>query len=285
MPGNIIALAMELKQAKRTFRKKSMSSSLNFSASPYLSRYLSGSKKLSFARTVTVQDAAGDILNAPARVTIPQAIRTQLQEIQRTGQGTVSGNTFTPSLAILQSINQALYYSVDHNRTAPTAFAILSYLRPGSRHHSNGTAVDLAIIDGNAVDVRNQQAALRAIVAAINNLAPGNYALGLPRPPRTDAAGAATDSTRYRYMGLYDTTTSPPQLLPQYQNLPRDHYFLDPRYNEVYVPGGITGGLNAINNATAKTELRAAIDRARANGANVLHLMADALDHLHIQQI
>jgi hypothetical protein len=284
MSGNIIALAMELKQAKKNHRRNSLSSSLNFNASPYLQRYLSGSKKLSFSRTVTIQDAAENILDASARVMIPPAIRTQLQEIQRTGHGTVSGNTFTPSLAILQSISQVLYYSVDHNRTAPTAFAILSYLRPGSRHHSDGTAVDLAIIDGNAVDIRNPESSLRAIVAAINNLAPGNYALGLPRPPRTDAAGAATDAARYRHLHLYDTS-SPPQLLPQYQSLPTDHYFLDPRYNEVYVPGGINGGLNAINNATAKAALRTAIDRARTNGANVQYLMADALDHLHIQQI
>lgn len=261
-----------------------MSSSLDFQSSTYLQQYLSGRQRLSLARTRTVQDVADEILSAPGRVLIPAAIRTQLQAIQQQGTGTVAGNTFTPSLAILSSISQMLYYSIDHNRTANPAFAILSYLRRGSRHHSNGTAVDLAVVDGRAIVVSNQQACLEAIVAAIQNLAPGNYALGLPRPPRTDEAGATTDAQRYRHLRLYDTQ-SPPQLLPQYANLPTQHYFLGAQWNERYVPGGIQGGLAQINNANARTQLSAAIQAARTRGANVQHLMADALDHLHIQQI
>jgi hypothetical protein len=215
---------------------------------------------------------------------IPPPIRSQLEHIKNTGTATIGGNTFTPSLAILASINKMLYYSLDQDRTANPAFAILSYLRTGSRHHSNGTAVDLAIVKGNAVDVRNQQRCLAAIVAAIKNLAPGNYALGLPRPPRIDPEGATVDAQRYRHLRLYDSS-SPPQLLPQFSNLPRDHYFLGVEFNEHYVPGGINAGLARINNATARTQLTEAVQFARTNGANVLHLMSDALDHLHIQQI
>ncbi|MFZ6012339.1 MAG: hypothetical protein ACOYXT_18495 [Bacteroidota bacterium] len=276
---------MPVQEDTLTYKRRSMSSSLNFHSSFHLQKYLSGKQRLSLAKTRTVQDEADDILNAPGRVLIPPAIRSQLQNIQQTGSATLGGNTFTPSLAILASINKMLYYSLHHNSAANPAFAILSYLRPGSRHHSNGTAVDLAIVDGRAIVVSNQQACLQAIVAAINNLAPGNYALGLPRPPRTDASGAATDAARYRYLRLYDTSTTPPQLLPQYANLPQTHYFLGAQFNERYVPGGITGGLAQINNATARAQLTTAIANARAQGANVLHLMADALDHLHIQQI
>lgn len=286
MPANILALALELEKVRADHKRKPMTSSLDFRSSPYLQRYISNSRGrgLAYAKTRTVQDEASDILQASVRVRIPTAIRTQLQGIQNNGTATVSGNTFIPSLPILASINQMLHFSLDHNRTANPAFAVLSYLRPGSRHHSNGTAVDLAVIDGHAADVRDQPSCLRAIVAAINNLAPGNYALGLPRPPRTDAQGATTDAARYTHLNLYDTS-SPPQLLPQYQTLPQNHYFLGAQWNEIYVPGGITGGLAQINNATARNELSAAIQNARGRGVNVQHLMADALDHLHIQEI
>lgn len=231
----------------------------------------------------TISDVAADILRQTERVEIPAAIRTQLEQIRQNKSYTLGGNTFVPSLSILNTIKAVLNFSLAQTSNNP-AFGILSYIRPASSHHSNGTAVDLSIINGHRIDIRDQQEALSGIAACIRNLAPGNYALGMPRPPRIDPQGAQTDKERYRHLNLYDANT-PPGLLPQYQSLPQTYFFLGPEWNERYVPGGINGGLSHINNQAARTELENAINESAQRGAYVQYLMADALDHLHIQVI
>lgn len=241
-------------------------------------------KSISSAQSATVQEVASDILSNPGRVTIPPNIKKQLEYIQANGNYQLGSNTFVPSLSLLQSINQMLYYSLDHNKSANQAFSILSYIRPGSSHHSNGTGVDLSHIAGIRIDVRNQAKCLEAVVAAINNLAPGNYALGLPRPPYVDGKGAEHDFKTYNnHITVYDNGT-PPTLLPQYQDLPTTgNLFLPNKYNEHSPSGRTATDLNFITNADSRSTLKAAIDSAAAKGANILFLFADALDHLHIQ--
>lgn len=179
-----------------------------------------------------------------------------------------------------------LYFSLDHNKTAGTAFGILSYVRPASTHHSNGTAVDLTHIDGIRIDVRNQQQCLDAVIAAINNLAPGSYAIGLPRPPYADGAGADHDFSTYnRHITVY-ANTQPPTLLPEYQNLPTTgNFFLPNRWNEHSPTGSTATDLNHITNETSRAALRTAINNASGRGAVIKYLFADALDHLHIQSL
>lgn len=237
-----------------------------------------------YGQSVTVQEAASDILSNPGRVIIPANIKKQLEQIRDNGTYTLGANTFVPSLSILQSINQMMYYSLDHNKTAPTAFSMLSYMRPKSTHHSNGTAIDLSHIDGIRIDVRNQAQCLSAVVTAINNLVPGSYALGLPRPPYADGAGAQHDFDTYnKHITVYENS-NPPTLLPQYQNLPTtDNLFLPNKYNEHSPSGRTATDLNFITNANSRATLKTAIDNASARGANILFLFADALDHLHIQ--
>ncbi|SFD84088.1 Flagellum-specific peptidoglycan hydrolase FlgJ [Chitinophaga sp. CF118] len=241
---------------------------------------------VSTANSNTVQEFAGDILSNPGRVSIPANIRTQLESIRTNGSYTLNGNTFTPSLSLLQSISQMLYFSLDHNRSANPAFGILSYIRPASSHHSNGTAVDLTHIDGIRIDVRNQQQCLDAVICAINNLASGSYALGLPRPPYADGAGADHDFTTYnRHITVY-ANTQPPTLLPEYQNLPTTgNFFLPNRWNEHSPTGSTATDLNHITNETSRAALRTAINNASGRGVNIRYLFADALDHLHIQAL
>lgn len=241
-------------------------------------------KSIYFAQSGTVQEVVGDILANPGRVTIPPNIKKQLEYIQANGNYQLGDNTFVPSLSLLQSISQMMYFSLDHNKSANPAFGILSYIRPKSSHHSNGTAVDLTHIDGIRIDVRNQSQCLDAVVVAINNLAPGNYALGLPRPPYADGKGAEHDFNVYnKHITVYDNT-SPPTLLPQYQDLPTTgNLFLPNKYNEHSPSGRTATDLNFIANASSRSTLKTAIDSAAARGANILFLFADALDHLHIQ--
>lgn len=241
---------------------------------------------VSGANSSTVQEFAGDILSNPGRVAIPANIKQQLEYIKSNGNYTLNGNTFTPSQSLLQSIAQMLYFSLDHNKTAPTAFGILSYVRPASTHHSNGTAVDLTHIDGIRIDVRNQQQCLNAVIAAINNLAPGSYALGLPRPPYADGAGADHDFGIYnKHITVY-ANTQPPTLLPEYQNLPTSgNFFLPNKWNEHSPTGSTATDLNHITNETSREALRTAINNASGRGAVIKYLFADALDHLHIQAL
>ncbi len=232
-----------------------------------------------------INDLAASILQYTQRVSMSPAIRSQFEQIRQSGNYALNGATpFVPSLSILGTIKNVMEYSINNSPTANPAFGILSFIRPNSSHHSNGTAVDLSVINGRRIDVRNQQEALEGILACIRNLAPGNYAFGLPRPPRTTPQEATTDRDRYRHLNLYDNN-NPPALLPQYQDLPQTHFFLGAEYNEHYVPGGINGGLSHINNANARSELTNAVNEASQRGAFVRHLMADALDHLHIQAI
>ncbi len=241
-------------------------------------------QSISSAQSVTIQEVVNDILSNPGRVSIPSNIRQQLEYIRTNGNYQLGDNTFVPSLSLLQSINQMLYFSLNHNQSANPAFGILSYIRPRSSHHSNGTAVDLTHIDGIRIDVRNQAQCLNAVVAAINNLAPGNYALGLPRPPYADGSGAEHDFRTYNnHITVYANTT-PPTLLPQYQDLPTTgNLFLPNQYNEHSPSGRTATDLNFIANTNSRNTLKTAIDNAATRGANILFLFADALDHLHIQ--
>ncbi|NLR60379.1 glycoside hydrolase family protein [Chitinophaga polysaccharea] len=241
---------------------------------------------VSGANSSTIQEFASDILSGPNRVSIPQAIRQQLEYVRDHGNYTLNGTTFTPSLPLLQSIAQIMYFSLDHNKTANPAFSILSYIRPASSHHSNGTAVDISHIDGKRIDVRNQQQCLDAVVVAINNLAPGAYALGLPRPPYADGAGAEHDFTTYnRHITVYNDT-HPPTLMTQYQDLPTTgNFFLPNRWNEHSPTGSTATDLNHITNETSRNTLRTAINNAQGRGVNIRYLFADALDHLHIQAL
>jgi flagellum-specific peptidoglycan hydrolase FlgJ len=238
------------------------------------------------AKGITVQEVAEEILSNPGRVIIPANIRQQLEQIKANGTYTLNNKTFTPSLSLLQSISQMIYFSLDHNPGANPAFAMLSYIRPASTHHSNGTAVDLTHIDGKRIDIRNQQQCLDAVVAAINNLAPGSYALGLPRPPYPDGAGADHDFAIYnKHITVY-ANTQPPTLLPAYQDLnTTGNFFLPNRWNEHSPTGSTNGDLGHITNETSRNILRTAISNAQAKGANIRYLFADALDHLHIQAL
>lgn len=241
---------------------------------------------VSGANSSTIQEFAGDILSGPGRALIPQPVRQQLQYIREHGNYTLNGNTFTPSLPLLQSITQIMYFSLDHNTTANPAFSILSYIRPASSHHPNGTAVDISHIDGKRIDVRNQQQCLDAVIVAINNLAPGSYALGLPRPPYADGAGADHDFTTYnRHITVYNDT-HPPTLMTQYQDLPTTgNFFLPNRWNEHSPTGSTATDLNHITNETSRNAIRTAINNAQGRGVNIRYLFADALDHLHIQAL
>ncbi|WP_160714205.1 glycoside hydrolase family protein [Chitinophaga solisilvae] len=241
---------------------------------------------VSGANSSDVQGFASDLLNNPGRVVFANNIRQQLEYIRDHGNYTLNGTTFVPSLNLLQSIAAICYFSLDHNRSANPAFGMLSYIRPASSHHSNGTAVDLTHIDGIRIDVRNQQQCLDAVITAINNLAPGSYALGLPRPPYADGAGADHDFRTYNgHITVYSNTT-PPTLLPQYQNLPTTgNFFLPNRWNEHSPTGSTATDLNHITNENSRNALRTAISNAASRGVNIRYLFADALDHLHIQAL
>lgn len=217
------------------------------------------------------------------RITFMNDVRQQLEQFANTG--TVRGRSL--NLALLQSLKSLMTGSL---QAVPTgaAMGMMSLVRfDGHSPHYRGVAIDLVRIGGYAIDIFNQQQTLQAVLFAINNLAPGRYVLGLPRPPYNDGRDvrnpAISSSLQNRIRGLFTwngDTATPTQA---YNNLLNSNNFVSYRWNEHFVPGPINQALQEVSNPSARQQLQSAIANAAQRGVIITHIMADGLDHLHIQ--
>ena len=146
----------------------------------------------------------------------------------------------------------------------------MSLVRPSASYHTKGHAVDISRFAGHDILMTDPARALQGVLAVIDALPAGCYALGLPRPVRAEAAGARLDSVRYYYLNLYQAG-SPPTLRPEYADLPRQNN------SQAYIDhspsrGNITRDLEFIVDAAAQFLLTTAIANARQRGARIKYL-------------
>jgi hypothetical protein len=199
--------------------------------------------------------------------------------------GTAARDAGGPQVALSPALI-ALLHALQEETPAPAeggraGLSLLSLVR-GEGRHGRGEAVDINRFGGHDIHIRNRASTIEGVIAAVGALPAGCYALGLPRTPRTDPVGAATDAGRYRHIYEGD----PPRVRAGFAAVAANPPFL-PAVAEAQIgssPGGGTRrDLNHITDATVRTRLTAAIDAARARGAQIQSLFPDAMDHLHIQ--
>lgn len=224
-------------------------------------------------------------------LTNPRREGAQLSQLSQHGHCTVDNQTATLHDELLTTLESLLSHSTPRPGHAP--FSILSLVRTNSGAHGwrapDGSrvckAVDINRYAGHAIDMRDPNEALEAILAVIDALPAGRYTLGLPRPPRLDDQGGALDSQRYQYLGLYEPGPPPYRLRPPYAQRTMNMFLPVNRPEDIeHSPtGSLQGDLQLIQDPTARARLTTTTAAARARGANILFLYPDALDHLHLK--
>jgi hypothetical protein len=233
----------------------------------------------------TSQEAAAELLAAidEGRMSTSARELRMLEQLRDTG--TAARGRGDPQVSLSPELI-ALLHALQEGAAAPAAggraeFSLLSLVRREGRH-GRGEAVDIDRYGGHPIHIRNRAETIDGVIAAIDALPAGCYALGLPRAPRTDPVGAATDAGRYPY--IYEGT--PPQVRAGYTAVAASPPFL-PAVAEADIshsPTGSTrGDLAHVADAAVRTRLRAAIDAAQTRGAQIRYLFPDAMDHLHVQ--
>jgi hypothetical protein len=237
------------------------------------------------AAPVTGQDIGAELLGAieEGRMATSDRELRMLRQLRDTG--TAARGRGDPRVALSPELI-ALLHALQEQTPAPAeggraGFSMLSLVR-GEGRHGRGEAVDIDRYGGHSIHIRNRAETIEGVIAAVEALPAGCYALGLPRTPRTDTVGAATDARRYPY--IYEGT--PPRVRAGYAAVAANPPFL-PAVAEADIGSspthGLRGDLNQVADAAVRARLRAAIEAAQARGAQFRYLFPDAMDHLHIQ--
>ncbi|MBD2768080.1 D-alanyl-D-alanine carboxypeptidase family protein [Hymenobacter sp. BT664] len=237
-------------------------------------------------------DVATELLSGRqvGRLALSNSVLHQLEALAQTGSIPLdhSSDTVVPSPTLLALLQALLRGTPPPAAGTRAPFGLMSLVRPRASYHTRGQAVDISRFAGHDIRMTNPARALQAVLAIIDLLPAGCYALGLPRPVRADADGARRDHARYGYLNLYQPG-NPPTLRPEYENLPAANVFL-PVNSQADIDvspshGNIARDLDFIVDATAQSLLRTAVANARQRGARIKYLFPDALDHLHIQVV
>jgi hypothetical protein len=194
------------------------------------------------------------------------------------------------------AISLALLHVLDRlsaHASPKKPLAVLSLYRPPatkSRHepHGNGLAVDIAAYGGHTIHGRNPQSTVSGVLAIIQALEPGDYRLGLPKPPQTDPIAFLPPPRRPANWPFF------PAPLPVATPVPGVNL---PGLNLVLPKGStLRGGVRPLiarweNERSApladvgNPRIRMAIQIARSHRVNIHMLFPDAVDHLHLDVV
>lgn len=189
----------------------------------------------------------------------PAYIKNNIQELANKGYCSFSGTKAYASRPLLDLLH-ALVTSKEISSKNP--FSILSLFRKGRNHgaYNSGVvicrAVDIDTYSGHKIHMNTPHESLKAIVKVIKTMPEGRYNIGLPRP----GGGHLIDPAKDFFL--------PVTSLSQ---------------NERSPTGTLAGDLKLIKNPEAKTLINSAIKNNKK--AEVLYLMPDAVDHLHIKAL
>ena len=247
--------------APKAIEEKSLSKSdrvLNNSAVSNQSQVLGNTPSAN--STSSINEIAQKILelNQTQRVFQKGSDVEQLKKLVSTGfiETTIDGESKQkiPSLPLLKSL-----FNIISNGSN---IEVMSWIRPQNKVkpnekkkgliHAIGYAIDIQKINGVAIKTATatNEELIEQVNFALKNLSSGKFVIGLPR---------YSDDSK--------------------------NIFLSNTYNERF-PNGATNinkTVELLINPVAKSTLKKTIDDLRSKNISVIELMADGLDHLHIQ--
>lgn len=190
----------------------------------------------------------------------PDYIRANIVELANKGYCSFGGTKAYASKPLLD----LLYSLVTSSEiTRKNSISILSLFRKGRNHgayDNSGVivcrAVDIDAYSGHKIHMDVPYESLKAIVKVINNMPEGRYNVGLPRP----GGGHLIDPSRDFFL--------PVTSLSQ---------------NERSPTGTLVGDLKLIKNEQARSLISNAVTNNKK--AQILYMMPDAVDHLHVKAL
>lgn len=200
-----------------------------------------------------------DAINSGKLIT-PSYIKNNIEELANKGYCNLSGTKAYASKPLLDLLH-SLVTSKEISRKKP--FSILSLFRKGRNHgalDNNGIiicrAVDIDMYSGNKIHMNVPYKSLSAIIKVINTMPEGRYNVGLPRPGGGNLIDPSSD--------FFLPVTSLSQ-------------------NERSPTGTLFGDIKLIKNDTAREMINIAVKNNKR--AEILYMMPDAVDHLHIKAL
>ncbi len=183
-------------------------------------------------------------------------------------------------------------------------FTIVSLYRPdrGASPHRSGAAVDIGMYAGNRIHFMKGGESIAAVAQFYQDMLGGEdrpavaakMALGLPRNPRMDPAGALAEYNdaghpeKKKYYDLKSYEVVPDRVPIPFRVVPElksDYLFPDTFFHREQQPNRSPTGSLRTDVAALRPEARQAISPlAEQDGGRVLRFMLpDAFDHLHAQ--
>ena len=213
-------------------------------------------------------------------VTFVNPARDLPQIRQAAATGRFAGTTF--SLSLLRTLDRL---SARSSRRHP--LSIMSLYRTNSRAHSRGIAVDIAGFGNSIIDSRKTGRGLPAILAIVKALGPGEYSLGLPKPPGSDPIPLLPPPRAPAEWPFFPAPI--PRLV-----LNRGKLVVAPKVEGGKLVAGRRGKLqpeilrwpnerSAPARDLGSPELRVLLSAAEKRGVKFRSLFPDALDHLHLE--
>jgi hypothetical protein len=209
----------------------------------------------------------------------------QMRQLMKLGYCCPEQNVnFVPRISLVRILE-----ALASKATPGAPLSVLSlYRKPRSEKsrepHSRGLAADFMAYGGHTIHSRNASEALRGVIAVIENLPPGRYGLGLPKPPNTDPAPGMPAPFRPAKWPFFPAPI-PAVILP--------YNIVLPKAEGAKLVSGRLGPkpwvLRWENERGAPIEdigsqpLRQVIRDAAKRGVRIMTLFPDAVDHLHLQ--
>jgi len=211
----------------------------------------------------------------------------QIQQLSKQGYVESADHRQVP---IAKTLRQALARLANRS-SAAKPLVLMSLLRPtqsveSQEPHSKGLAADIAAFGGHTIDNRHPAEAVAGVISILQSLPPGQYRLGLPKPPDTDPEAFLPPPTRPARWPFF------PAPVPAVGKLGLVT-FVVPKMNGGrpvldsrgrFVPDIIrwANERSLPIDSIEEPKLRLAIARCGRQGVEILLAFPDAADHLHL---
>jgi hypothetical protein len=220
------------------------------------------------------------------KLTNPTREGVQLRQIARNGAVTGHDGRAVPiSIQVLRTLDRL---SARSTREKPLELMSL-YRSPRSRGsgsaHGSGMALDVAAFGGYRIESRSPEKCVNGVVAVIAALGPGDYRVGLPKPPRTDPIPFLPPPGRPGNWAFFPAPLPyTVQLIGWTLVLPQPPAVRPPRPDRPLRPWVARWenerGAPLVD--IGDRRVRLAIRDALARRTNIYSVFPDALDHLHL---
>lgn len=262
------------------------------------------------------QHAKGILDLEGENVILGQIIRSDLVDIARS-TGPRAGHENQRGITIERSQGREIFYDIAdiENTILPVVshlasrsqdqgrrMAISSLFRPGNERslHRDLRAVDISQYGGHRITEREpeSESSLTAFESLLEDLPPGQYALGLPRLPRIGNQSEMEEDYERAptYRSYYERSYSrsyvqhsdlswecrfESRLVPTAERRRMREPFMDPSASSLRA-GNVAGQIGMISHSETRQRVENAISRARERGVIIVGLFRDLSNHIHL---